>query len=150
MKCREFYSTLGKIPGNKLSLHYSDHLAVFGRFSIEEKSVEVRRPSLLDEESRENLFEAQNLIEETIKRVEREQFQSFFCLICFVSLFFVLNEKLLLDRSFSMICLVILKDLFCLFFISICFWFGFLGKPMERNGLIAIRNSIEIRLATKN
>ncbi|CAF0836621.1 unnamed protein product [Rotaria sordida] len=150
VKCIEAYPTLHKVPNNPNGLYYSDHLAVYALFEIDEnipekKPVPLDDIDIMDDETRNNLRSACIIVEESIQRIQRDRI--FFALGVFILIFilFSFNNNSLLN-GYLLTIFIILKNLFCLIGISISIWFIGLGKPVERNGLSSILNAMHLRL----
>ncbi|CAF4851360.1 unnamed protein product, partial [Rotaria magnacalcarata] len=72
------YPTLHKVPNDPNGLYYSDHLAVYALFEIDENAPEkkVKRREdfeIVDEETQALLRSACGVVEETIQRLQRER-----------------------------------------------------------------------------
>ncbi len=149
VKCIEAYPTLHKVPNNPNGLHYSDHLAVYALFEIDENISEKQSIPLktIDEETRNNLRSACIIVEESIQRNRRHRIFCVLIVILLTFLLFSLNGHPLSNGYLSTI-FIILKNLLCLIGIAICIWFIGLGKPVERNALRSIENAMHLRLST--
>lgn len=139
------------MKNNSTGLHYSDHLAVYACFQFDQNSNGNQRIFSDDfisknEKYEELLGSACIIVEETIQRVRRERFQWFFVLIFFLAFFFSFNRNLWSTDSYLIILSIIIKDLFCLCFLSMGLWLVCLGKPNEHNALRSIQNAMYLRL----
>ncbi len=150
MKCIESYPTLHKVPNNPSGLHYSDHLAVYALFEIDEKlpekkSIPLEDIEIIDEETRNNLRAACIIVEESIQRIQRHRI---YCLLGVFMLFLILFSfnGHPLSNGYLFTIFIILKNLFCLIGLAILIWFIALGKPVERNALSSVRNAMHLRL----
>lgn len=152
MKCIEAYPTLKNIPNHPRGLHYSDHLAVYALFEIDENSSnQIETKFVVEEEEDEEevlLRSACILVEETIQRLQRDRIFWAFLSMIFLYFLFYFHRPLWSTSSILLIILVLFKDLFSFVLLSICIWFIFLGKPIERNALRAIQNAMYLRLRT--
>ena len=140
------------MPNRVDGLHYSDHLAIYARFEIDDL-VTRDKPSkasmgltLIDEERRTLLRSACIIVEESIQRIRRQRLFWVGALLLFLFLLFCLGRNLWSTSSLMLIGLMVIKDLVCLIDLSICLWFVCLGKPMERNALRAVQNAMHLRL----
>ncbi|CAF3091352.1 unnamed protein product, partial [Rotaria sp. Silwood2] len=151
VKCIEAYPTLHKVPNNSNGLYYSDHLAVYALFEIDENIPEKKPiPSLehidiVDEETQNNLRSACLIVEESIQRIQRDRMFFALGVLILIFILFSFNNNSLLNFDILTI-VIILKNLFCLIGISISIWFIGLGKPVERNCLSSARNAMHLRL----
>ncbi|CAF1149574.1 unnamed protein product [Rotaria magnacalcarata] len=150
VKCLEAYPTLHKVPNDPNGLYYSDHLAVYALFEIDENAPEkkVKRREdfeIVDEETQALLRSACGVVEETIQRLQRERI--FFALGIFILILilFSLNGNPL-SNSYLYTIFIILKDILCIIGTAICIWFICFGKPVERNALSAVQNAMHLRL----
>lgn len=145
-----------KVPNRADGLHYSDHLAVYARFEIDDP-VTSDKPykasedlTLIDEERRTLLRSACIIVEESIQRLRRQRLIWVGALLLFILLLFCLGRNLWSTSSLMLIGLSVIKDLACVIGLSICLWFVCLGKPMERNALRAVQNAMHLRLRTSD
>ena len=154
VKCIEAYPTLHKVPNRTDGLHYSDHLAVYARFEIDDQVAREKHNkafddlTLLDDERRTLLRSACILVEESIQRLRRQRLIWIAALLLFVFLLFFLGRNLWSTGSLLTLVVLVVKDLLCLIGLSICLWFVCLGKQMERNALRAVQNAMHLRLRT--
>ncbi|CAF1118727.1 unnamed protein product [Adineta steineri] len=144
VKCLEAYPTLHKVPNNPAGLHYSDHLAIYALFEIDEKipeknSISHKNIEILDEETQNDLRAACILVQQSIQRAQRHRL---FCILAVMILIFFLFSF----NNYLFTILIIFKNLFSLICIAICIWFIGLGKPVERNALSSIHNAMHLRL----
>lgn len=150
VKCLEAYPTLHKVPNNPNGLYYSDHLAIFALFEIDEKVPEKKiKPleniEIADENTRETLRSACIVVEEGIERIQRERLLCTLGVFILVFILFSFNGNPL-SNSYLFTIFTIFKNLLCIIGTAICIWFICLGKPVERNALSAIQNAMRIRL----
>ena len=150
VQCLESYPTLHKVPNHPRGLYYSDHLAVYARFELDESAAEKRAKPLedveiADEPTREALRSACILVEESVQRIQRDRIFWAMMLFILLCLLFSLNGNLLASGYFFVL-FTLVKNLLCLIGISVCLWFICLGKPVERNSLSSIQNAMRIRL----
>ena len=135
----EAYPILGEVPHSTTGLYYSDHLAVYARFEVDDRKLPTTSEVPTDGETRALLRSACVFIEETIQRIQRDRL---FCALIVFSLtlvLFLFNTHL----SFPF---VVLKQLLCFVGLSISTWLLCLGKPLERNALRAVQNAMQLRL----
>ncbi|CAF2401120.1 unnamed protein product [Rotaria sp. Silwood2] len=150
VKCLEAYPTLHKVQNDPNGLYYSDHLAVYALFEIDENAPEKKiKPlediEIVDEKTREKLHSACIIVEESIQRMQRERI---FCALGVFFLIFILfsfNGNPL-SNSYLYTIFTIFKNLVCIIGIAICMWFICFGKPVERNALSSIQNAMRLRL----
>ncbi|CAF0893429.1 unnamed protein product [Adineta ricciae] len=150
VKCIEAYPTLHKVPNSPTGLYYSDHLAVYALFEVEKKTSNQKPgdnqiQKSLDEETRENLRAACIIVEESIQRIQRHRL---FCLLLVIFLIFVLfsfNGNPL-SNGYLYLILIFVKNLVSLIGIAFDVWLFAVGKPVERNALNAMQNSMYLRL----
>ncbi|CAF3175966.1 unnamed protein product [Rotaria socialis] len=150
MKCIEAYPTLHKVPNSSNGLHYSDHLAVYGLFEIDEtiprkQTKPLDNMEIADEKTRNNLRAACIIVEESIQRLQRDRIFFGLGVFILVLILFSFNGNLN-SHGYLLTIATVLKDILCLIGISISIWFIVLGKPAERNALSSIRNAMNIRL----
>jgi hypothetical protein len=150
VKCLEAYPKLHKVINNPRGLYYSDHLAVYARFEIDDSAPEKRvKPledvEIADEQTREALRSACILVEESVQRIQRDRIFWAIMLFILLCLLFSLNGNLL-SNGYLFVLFTIVKNVLCLVGISVCLWFICLGKPVERNALSSIQNAMRIRL----
>lgn len=154
MKCLQAYTTLHKVPNSAQGLHYSDHLAVYALFEIDEKVPRkefkpLANLEITDEETRNNLNAACTVVDETIQRIQRDQILFAMGFFVFVFILFSFNRNLF-SHGYLLTVLTILKDIVCLLGMSLCIWFAGFGKPVERNSLSAARNAMHLRLRVQH
>lgn len=142
-----------RVPNHPQGLHYSDHLAVYALFEIEaneqsEKPSHRHEWEKIDEEQRTLLRSACIIVEETIQRLQRDRVRWALLALVILALLFYFHRPLWSMSSVFLIILILFKDLFCCIALSICVWFIWLGKPMERNALRAVQNAMYLRLRT--
>ena len=131
-------------------LFYSDHLAIYALFELDERAPEKKTTPLedveiTDEETCANLRSACIIVEESIQRIQRERIFSALVVFLLVLLLFSFNGNSLSNGYLYTIGLL-LKNVLSLVGISICVWFICLGKPVERNALSAMQNAMRLRL----
>jgi hypothetical protein len=148
--CIESYPTLHKVPNNPNGLHYSDHLAVYGLFEIDEKirgkkSIPLEDVELVDEDTRNNLRSACILVEASIQRIQRHRMYCLLGVFILIFTLFSFNNNSFFN-TYILTFYQIIKNLICLIGISMCVWTIGLGKPMERNALSSIQNAMHLRL----
>ena len=150
MKCIEAYPTLHKVPNCSKKLHYSDHLAVYASFEIDEKlaekkSISIEDNEIIDEETRRHLRAACAVVEESIQNIRRDQIILVFGTFILVFILFSFNDNQL-SISYLPKIFIILKNFLCYIGLAVSIWFITLGKPVERNSLSAVRNAMHLRL----
>ena len=150
VKCLEAYPTLHKVVNHPHGLYYSDHLAVYARFEIDESAPDKRAKPLedveiADEQTREALRSACIIVEESVHRIQRDRIFWAIGLLILLGILFSLNGNLL-SNGYLFVLFTIVKNILCLIGISVCIWFICLGKPVERNALSSIQNAMRIRL----
>ncbi len=150
VQCIESYPTLHKVPNHPNGLHYSDHLAVYALFEIDEKLPEIKFKlaediEIIDDETRDYLQSACIIVEESIQRIQRHRFYCLLGVIFLILILFTFNGNSL-TNGYLFTILLILKNLFCLIGLALSIWFIGFGKPVERNALSSIRNAMHLRL----
>ena len=150
VKCLEAYPTLHKVPNNTTGLYYSDHLAVYALFELDEQAaVKPAKPlenvGIADASTRELLRSACIIVEETIRRIQRQRLYCALVVFVLVFILFSLNGSPL-SNSYLFTTFAIVKNLLCLIGIAVCVWFICLGKPVERNALSSVQNAMRVRL----
>ena len=112
----------------------------------EKKITPLEDVEISDEKTCANLRSACIIVEESIQRIQRERILFALGVFLLVLLLFSFNGNAL-SNGYLYAIFLLLKNLLSIIGISICVWFICLGKPVERNALSAMQNTMRSTIA---